>query len=197
LKLTSKGRAILIRTRRLDKIRPADFPDDHFMRIAPALMQRFIDTGRFPAYYRVVSLFGEPLLWWRGFVPIERPPLTASDADLEAAIIEPKDTFIRSKFDASKRRELKVEPDVFAFAHRMHEAFPTLPIKGCDILREESTGKLYAIEINGGGNVWHFSAANFQRPRSEMGGRDGMVRYYDPWPKAARILIRMTREHAA
>jgi hypothetical protein len=84
-----------------------------------------------------------------------------------------------------------------AFAHRMNEAFPAIPVKGCDILREETTGKLYAIEVNGGGNVWHFSSAIFQRSRNQMGGRDAMVQYYDPWPKAARILIKMTREHAA
>jgi hypothetical protein len=196
LALTSTGQVILIRTRRLDKIGPADFPDDHFMRSAPVLVQRFIDTGRFPAYHRVMTLFGEPLLWWRGFSPIERVPLTATDADLEAAIIEPKDRFIRDNFHVKQRREWDVAPDVMAFARRMHEAFPDIPIKGCDILREESTGKLYAIEINGGGNVWHFSSAIFRRSRGQMGGRDAMVQHYDPWPKAARILIQMTRRHA-
>ena len=105
--------------------------------------------------------------------------------------------FIRNKFEVKQRRELEVAPDVIAFARRMHEAFPSIPLKGCDILREESTGRLYAIEINGGGNVWHFSSALFTRSRSQMGGRDAMVEHYDPWPKAARILIQMTREHAA
>jgi hypothetical protein len=197
LGLTSTGRAILIRTRRLGEIRPSDFPEDHFMRRAPVLVQRFIDTGRFPAYHRVLTLFGEPLLWWRSFSPIERAPLTASDADIEAAIIDPKDSLVRGNFDVSQRRELKVAPDVLDFARHMHEAFPAIPVKGCDILREESTGKLHAIEINGGGNVWHFSSALFRRGRAQMGGRDALVQYYDPWPKAARILIHMTREHAA
>jgi hypothetical protein len=196
LQLSSKGRAMLIRTRRLDKIGPADFPSDHFIREAPALVQRFIDTGRFPAYHRVMTLFGEPLLWWRGFSPLERPPLSAPDAVIEAAIIEPKDMFIRDNFHVKQRREWDVTPDVTAFARRMHEAYPAIPLKGCDILKEESTGRLYAIEINGGGNVWHFSSELFARSRNQMGGRDAMVRHYDPWPKAARILIEMTREHA-
>jgi len=197
LQLTSKGTAMLIRTRRLEQIRPADFPADHFLRAAPALLQQFIDTGRHPAYHRVMTLFGTPLLWWRGFSPLERPPLTAPDADIEAAIIEPKDMFIRNNFEVRLRRELAVAPDVFEFARRMDKAFPNIPLKGCDILREESTGRLYAIEINGGGNVWHFSSSLFERSRNQMGGRDALVKHYDPWPKAARILIDKTREYAA
>lgn len=197
LTLTSKGNIQLIRTRRLAAISPADFPPGHFLNQAPALLQQFIDTGENASYNRVMTLFGTPLLWWRGFSPIARPPLTAPDAEIEKAIIEPKDNFIRANFEVKLRRVLEVEPEIAAFASQMHEAFPAIPLKGCDVLKEKTTGRLYAIEINGGGNVWHFSSALFSRSRAQMGGRQAMLAHYDPWPAAAKILIEMTRRHAA
>lgn len=197
LDLTSKGNIQLIRTRRLAAIRGADFPPKHFLNCGPALVQRFIDTGENASYNRVMTLFGEPLLWWRGFSPIARPPLSASDAEIERAIIEPKDDVVRANFEVKLRRLLEVEPEIVAFARRMHEAYPDIPLKGCDVLKEHSTGRLYAIEINGGGNVWHFSSQMFSRSRAQMGGREAMLSHYNPWPPAARILIEMTRTHAA
>lgn len=193
---TSKGTAQLIRTRRLEQIRPFDFPDGHFIRHAPVLVQQFIDTGKNPAYHRVMTIFGTPLYWWRGFIPIERPDLSASDAEIESAIIEPKNQTIRQTFEVKDRRDMHVGPEFFEFAARMHMAFPDIPLKGNDILKEEKTGKLYAIEMNGGGNVWHFSSTIFERSRNQMGGRDALIRHYNPWPTAAKVLIKKTREFA-
>lgn len=193
---TSKGVAQLIRTRRLGKIRPTDFPDNHFIRLAPALVQQFINTGKNPAYHRVMTIFGTPLYWWRGFIPVERPDLSAADAEIESAIIEPKNPAIKEKFEAKDRREMHVGTEFFDFAARMHMAFPDIPLKGNDILKEEKTGTLYAIEMNGGGNVWHFSSAIFEKSRNQMGGRDALIQHYNPWPTAARVLIEKTREFA-
>ena len=193
---TSKGNAKLIRTRRLEHIRPSDFPSDHFLRHAPALIQQFIDTGKKPAHHRVMTLFGKPLLWWRGFCPIERPDLTAEDAQIESTIIEPKHETIKKNYLQKDRRDIHIASEFFDFAERMHGAFPNIPLKGNDILKEEKTGKLYAIEINGGGNVWHFSSSIFERSRNQMGGRGALIQYFDPWPKAAQVLIEKTREFA-
>lgn len=193
---TSKGTAKLIRTRRLEQIGPSDFPDDHFLRHAPALVQQFIDTGKRPAYHRVMTLFSKPLLWWRGFCPIERPDLTADDAQIESAIIEPKHETIKKNYLVKDRRDIHIAPEFFDFAERMHGTFPNIPLQGNDILKEEKTGKLYAIEINAGGNVWHFSSSIFERSRNQMGGRQALIQYFDPWPKAAQVLIEKTREYA-
>ena len=190
---TSKGDIQLVRTRRLHQIQPSDFPPDHFLRQAPVLVQQFIDTGKNPSYWRVMTLFGEPLYWWRGFSPLGRPDLSASDAEIESAIIEPKHPLVKEKFQVSDRRDLNVDQEFLDFATQMDAAFPNLPLKGNDILREIGTGKLYAIEINGGGNVWHFSSPIFRRSRKQMGGRDAMIKHYDPWPAAARALIAKTR----
>lgn len=193
---TSKGTAKLIRTRRLEEIQLSDFASDHFLKSAPALVQQFIDTGKKPAYHRVMTLFGKPLLWWRGFSPIERPDLTADDAQIESAVIEPKHETIKNNYAVKDRRDLHIAPEFFDFAERMHSAFPNIPLQGSDILKEGKTGKLYAIEINGGGNVWHFSSSIFERSRNQMGGRDALIKHFDPWPKAAQVLIEKTREFA-
>jgi len=196
LSSTSKGTAKLIRTRRLEHIRPSDFPSDHFLKHVPALVQQFIDTGKKPAYHRVMTLFGKPLLWWRGYSPIERPDLTADDAQIENAIIEPKHENIKKNYLVKDRRDVNIASEFFNFAERMHGAFPNLPLQGNDILKEEKTGKLYAIEINGGGNVWHFSSSIFERSRNQMGGREALVQFFNPWPRAAQVLIEKTRELA-
>ena len=77
-----------------------------------------------------------------------------------------------------------VPDDVIEFAKIVHRAFPTLPLLGTDILREESSGKLYALEVNSNG--WTFHIANEKRKQvqkdfgvdlySQFGGAKAIAR---------------------
>lgn len=79
----------------------------------------------------------------------------------------------------------------------MSFALPDVPLQGIDVLRENKTGKLYALESNPGGNTWHFSSAFGAILRDEVGdGRAKMLAQYDALPRAARTLIEATRAYA-
>jgi hypothetical protein len=129
--------------------------------------------------------------------PIPRPELTAPDHDIEQAIIETKHPDLKKKFRMHEMRELASEPDILAFAQRIFDTHPTISLQGIDIVREAPTGKLYALEINGGGNVWHFSS-----PRSQMGRERGItkedrINQFGAWRIAAEALIAATARYAS
>jgi len=187
----------LFRTRRLSELRASDFPTTHFLRQAPALVQQFIDTGPNPAYFRVLALFGEPLLWMKVFSPIARASLDAPDQDIERIAVDPRMGAVARAFDAADGISYDVPDDVLAFARHMTTAFPTVPLQACDILTEHQTGKHFAIEINAGGNTWDFSSERVAEGIKMFGGREGLIARYDPWPRAARALIAKVRELAA
>jgi hypothetical protein len=184
------------RTRRMAAFDPTRYPDDHVYRQSRLLVQSFVDTGRMPANWRVLTLFGEPLYCFKSICPVERPALDAPDEAIENAVIEPKHPSIKGAFDYAKMREFAADPEIMAFARRIHRAFPRLPLLGCDILREAGTGKLYALEINGGGNTWHFSSPTFARQRELLGGKDVFTRQLDAFGVAAQVLVDRTEQLA-
>jgi hypothetical protein len=197
LSLTSKGGNIqLIRTRNLAGLSPKRFPPDHALSKGPALIQRFVDTGSFATNWRVLTLFGEPLYCSKSKSPIERPELTADDGAIESAVVEPKHPRAKGEFNYGEFRSFESDPEIMEFATRIYKAFPTIPLQGCDILRECTTGDLYAIEINAGGNTWHFSSSYFARNRKMLGGKEVFVNQLDAWKVAARALIDQTRREA-
>jgi hypothetical protein len=51
----------------------------------------------------------------------------------------------------------------------VHQAFPTIPLLGVDILRDCDTGQLYVIEVNARGWTFHLSSDNYHRILSETG----------------------------
>ncbi|MEP7172692.1 MAG: hypothetical protein ABI705_04290 [Aestuariivirga sp.] len=197
LTLTSKaGQSRLCRTRRLEQLSPRTLPEDHFLRNGPGLVQELIDTGPYPSKFRVLSLFGDPLYCsiTRSMVP--RVPLDASDEEIEASIIDAKNPLSKAADKDEKRTQLAADSAVLAFAREVHGAFPRKPVLGIDILKRESDGKLFALEVNAGGNVWHLSSSK-EKHRKRLGGKEAMVAQFDAWNVAAQALIRMAREHAA
>jgi hypothetical protein len=105
---------------------------------------------------------------------------------------------------------LKHEDDTLELARRVHDAFPTIPLLGIDIIREEKTGKLFVIECNAGGNVWHFSSKTNVPLRRILGGaslvgakkaeevaRQMHIDQFGAFDRAAEVLVRKTRELAA
>jgi hypothetical protein len=194
---TSKGgNLMLLRSRRLEQLRQADFPEGHFLRRGAALVQSFVDTGPEATVRRVLCLCGRPLYVLRSWSPQRRPDLTAPDAEIEASIVDPKHPDLKARFGIFERRSLAPDPEAGEFASTVHRAFPEIPLIGCDVLKDHASGKLYVIEINAGGNTWHFSSTSYARQRAELGGRDAFVNQIGAWTIAAGALIAKTRELA-
>lgn len=192
LTTSSHGRGIaLTRTRRVRYRAPHEFPDGHPGRLGPMLVQRYVDTGAKPGIYRVLTFMGAPLYAY--FIRSGDPPvdLGADDATIENAVVA-------SQAFASAERIFVDDADVLATARAAHESFPDVPLKGCDLIREAATGKLYALEINAGGNTWHFSSAYFSAARNELG--EGFVRMlhgqFDAFRTIAGILAERTMQEA-
>lgn len=197
LQLTSQGgTAFLFRTRRLPELKLSDFPKTHFIHEAPGLVQSFIDTGPYVSKWRVLTMFGDPLYSSTSLSVVPRAELTANDTEIENSVVEPRTDRNREADIEGMRDRLAKDDEILAFARRIHSVFPTLPILGCDVLRRATDGKLFALEINGGGNCWHFSSYAAKH-RARLGGREGMVAQFGAWNVAAKALIRMVREHAA
>ncbi|MBL8894615.1 MAG: hypothetical protein JNJ53_08435 [Rhizobiales bacterium] len=197
LQLTSRGSsATLYRTRRLRELKLSDFPETHFLHDAPGLVQAFVDTGPYVSKWRVLTMFGDALYSSTSVSPLPRAALDASDAEIEASVVEPRTAGNIAADPEGLRDRLAKDDEILAFARRMHSVFPTLPALGCDILRRASDGQLFALEINGGGNCWHFSSYAAKH-RERLGGREGMVAQFGAWTVAANSLIRMVRQYAA
>jgi hypothetical protein len=165
---------------------PASFPKDHPGHYGPMLIQRFINTGLHPAQIRVLTLFGEPLyaeeIRTEEPQPLPEPPTADSVA---AWAITPG--------TVKRVRSFVNDNDVLRLARRAYGAFPDVPLHACDILREEATGRLFILEINSGGNTWHFSSKWGQFQRVEGRRREEQ---FDAFKVAARVLVERTRNEA-
>jgi hypothetical protein len=197
LTLTSKkGWTRLYRTQRLEHLKVHDLPQDHFLRKGPGLVQTLIDTGPHPAKYRVLSLFGEALYSSMTRSAVPRAALDASDEELESSVIDAKNPKSTTADLTGERNRLIEDQEVLALAKRVHAVFPRIPYLGIDILRRESDGCLFALEVNAGGNTWHFSSRK-EGHRTRLGGRQAMVDQFGAWTVAAKVLIQVAHAHAA
>ena len=152
----------LFRTRRARFVAPMDYPDDHPGRLGPMVVQQYVDTGERLTTYRVLSFFGEPIYAMLMRSTIQRVDLGSTDAVIEAAPIA-------YQADANRERLLIRDADVLAMARAAHKVFPEIPMIGCDIIRDARTGDLYVLELNPGGNTWHFSSDSAGEMRARMG----------------------------
>jgi hypothetical protein len=189
---SSHGEGVrLVPTARVRYRAREEFPKGHPGRRAPMLVQQYINTGERLTLYRVLTLFGEPLYcqFMRSRAP--RVELSAPDAVIEAAVIANQ---------AVEEDEFFVEePDVLAVARAAHAAIPEVPLKGTDIIREEASGRLYVLEVNPGGNTWHFSSRFLadQRRRAGPEFERQRLRQFDAFRTAARTLVERTRREAS
>lgn len=188
LDVSSSGRGLyLFRTCRLNGLRPQDLPPDHLAVSKPMIVQSFIDTGARFSIYRSLTLFGEVIYQNLAEAPEAHPPLDSADIILESILPEPPRNRTAPK--------INTEPDVMAFATFIHSAFPAIPLLGCDILRERPSNRLYAIEVNAGGNVWHLSSPRTSNSRT-ITKIQSYLKTFNSYDRAALALIRATRTHA-
>lgn len=153
------------------------------------LAQEFVYTGRWPANYRVVTLFGRTLMSWRceadhRFVPLE----SRWDFKARGGI-----TVVSNKKDS--RYTLAFDAEVIALAERAHAAFPDQPLLGTDIVRDADTGALYVIECNPRGDAWLISSV-MGRMIERANGLD-FAAQFGALDIAAETLARETRHRAA
>lgn len=193
LRKTSHGHNVrLMRTRRLHSLAmgagPAPELDD-------MLVQSFIDTGINPTVWRVMTFFGRAMYCMKSWSPRPRAALDAPDSEIEASIIEPKQPEIVQAHEIAAMRALEHDEEVLAFARRVHDTVPTYPLLGCDIIRDAATRQLYLVEMNAGGNVWHFSSPRAARGLTVI-TREHRIAQYGAWDVAAGVFIEKVRQLA-
>ena len=188
LHMTSKNESIQVfRTRRLSEMTADYFPTAHLAHTTPMLIQRFVDSGPFLEKYRALTLCGEVLYIAQSTNTRPRPDLSATDKELESGMFHADGSVMK----------YGQYPEIHEFAQGIAAAFPSIPRLGCDIIRDVPTGELHALEVNAGGNVWHFSS-KIQAERRAKFPEDVKARYsqYGAFDVAAKALIRATRKMA-
>jgi hypothetical protein len=165
---------------------PSSFPEGHPGRDGPMLIQQFINTGSYPAQMRVLTLFGEPLYAEKIQAEESHPIPEPATADNVAA-------WTITPVTVKRVRSFVHDEDVLWLARRAYGAFPDVPLQACDIIREEATQKLYILEINPGGNTWHFSSKFAQSQRIDGRRREEQ---FDAFRVAAKVLVERTRNDA-
>jgi len=188
LHLTSKNLGIQVfRTSRLSGMAASDFPADHLVHTTAMLIQQLVDSGPHLEMYRALTLCGEVLYIARITNTQRRPELSSPDNVIEASSFRSDGSHV----------EYGQYPEIHEFARRMASAFPAVPLLGCDIIREATSDELYALEVNAGGNVWHFSS-RMQAERRARLPEDMKRRHeqYGAFDVAAKALVRATRRMA-
>jgi hypothetical protein len=179
---------VLMRCERVQDVVPARFPPELTSEEAPIIIQDFIDPGARAQIFRVLVLFGAALLCYRVTADDPRPELDAPDAKLEIG---------RVASNAPGRAiEFVADLEVIEFAKAASQAIPWIPLLGFDIVRESTTGALYVLESNPGGNTWIFSSHAGIESRAIAGGAELFKNQFGAWEVAARALIQATRRYA-
>lgn len=178
----------IVPTEKVSYRQPDHYPEGHAGRLAPLMIQQFIVTGPTARHYRVNTLFGRALYCLLNLSTDVLPDLASVGEELTSTALA------TNSHDPGKRSfELVVEEDVIALAQRCHAAFPTIPLKGIDIIRDQKTGQLYVLELNCTSNTWHISSNYFAPFRTGPITKEKMVAQLGAWDVAASILIERTR----
>ena len=149
-------------------------------------------TGPLARHYRVNTLFGEPLYCMLNERTIPLPRLK----DITAA--HTSTAIATNVQDAGSRRlSLVDDADVLDLARRCHDAFPEVPLKGIDIVRDAETGNLHVLELNCTSNTWHVSSHYFAAYRKGAVTREKIAAQFGLWDVAAKVLAGKTRLFAA
>ncbi|MDX1379225.1 MAG: hypothetical protein R3307_10270 [Anaerolineales bacterium] len=191
-----QGRGVqFVVTENVRFLSPDSLPERHLGRFGPMFVQQFIDTGKFPSEYRVVCLFGTPLLAGKRLSQEARPqPSQSYILNDHRDLITYRDTKRFGFSDVPMGGSFAYDEDILDLARRTYQAIPEAPLNGVDILREAVTGALYVMEVNPLGYTWHFSSGfAAQNPLI-----DGMRReeQMDAFSVAAKVLIERTRAEA-
>ena len=174
-------------------VRTVDVPGrfDELTAIAPDryLVQPFIDHSEdgYPTEYRVLSMFGRAFYCARNRWGNRRPPLAEIAADPHGVIAS------NDKHMGGRVRAICNDSDVIALGERVHNAFPECPVIGVDIIREQQTGRLWVLEANPHGSVWHLSSTLSKTPEHKR----ELYAQFNALDRAADLLIQKARAEAS
>jgi hypothetical protein len=153
----------------------------------PYLAQRFIPTGTYPEGYRVMTVFSRPVY---GRFSRRTEPLPEN---LEA-VADPTALKITSNVSDGAVVEQRTDPEAIALAVKTAAVFPEAPVLGIDVVRHQTTGKLYVLEVNPSGQVWHLSTELGKMEQREYGA--DYYRQFGAIGVIADALIDVTRREA-
>jgi hypothetical protein len=166
---------------------PRDYPKGHPGRWGPMIVQKYIDTGQEIQGRRLATLFGRVLYAYAASTIESNRSLSQTD--------DPEQFKFSGVLGEKITREFVYDEHLLALGGKIHACFPEVPLQSIDVVRDKTTGKLFVLEINPGGNTWHFSSSSAERIRNSLGG----VRLEDQFQAfdvAAEVLIEMTRAEA-
>ena len=152
----------------------------------PYIIQQFIDSGNKPSIFRATMFLGEVLYICKINGVVEK---------LDGII--PENFHNKCRPPAIDVHEFEHYPDVYYFAKKITEAFPDSPILGVDIIKDHKTNELYVLEVNAGGNVWHFSSKS-EANKNKLHPHHiyHKLNQYNAFNTAADALIRATKKYA-
>jgi hypothetical protein len=153
--LGAKGAEVKIKRKTRVRWRPSQTARAIKIGHQQSLVQQFIYTGSWPTSYRVTTLFGRVLFAWRVEASRDRRPLAGPEAFRGG---EQGGGISISSSGRESRFTLCYEKDVLDLGIQAHASFEDFPLLGTDIVRDATTGKLYVLEVNSCGSVWHFSS---------------------------------------
>jgi hypothetical protein len=136
----------------------------------------------------VTTLFGKVLWATTMEASHSRNPLESADAFDKT----PGVNVVASSKGCTGR--LLFDDEIIRFGEAAHVAFPNIPLCGWDIVRRHDDGKLFIVEANASGWVWHFTSPMGMRLQREFGFN--LESQFDGLRKAARILAEVTRTRA-
>lgn len=156
--MTSKGLGIQVfRRQKLESVTEAYFPPSHPIRWSAKgyIVQRFVHTGPYPLNYRATTFLGDVLTLEKFEGKSATPPLTSPDDEIERADFTTKN---------DRKFSFADEADVMDMARNVARAFAGVPLLGVDIIKDMQ-GRMYVVEVNAGGNTWHYSSRMWEADR--------------------------------
>jgi hypothetical protein len=158
------------------------------------LVQDYINTGPELEYQRVLTLFGEPLYALSNHL--------TKPIDLKASDYPTGTVAIATQAYPSERKAATMISDsrYLDIARSAYPAFPDRALQAIDVIRDHDTDKLYILEMNLGGNTWHFSSRMINQvvgsPKRRAEFRKKKLQQFGAFDVAARVLAEKARQEA-
>ena len=180
-----------VKIKRRGRVRYKPPPNGEEVESPYTLVQEFIYTGRWPVSYRVTSLFGQVIHCWRVEADQSRRPLTSPDAFAGG------ETGGGMSIVSSARNSVFTlcdDPEIIKFGTDAHRAFPDIPLLGVDVVRDAVTGRLYVLEVNASGYVWHLDSETGRGIQQDH--KLDFRKQFGAIERAAEALVAQTRANA-
>ena len=186
--IQSTGKDVnMVPTKAIPSLKLADFPEDHLIHKDEYFVQKFLKCGERPTHFRVTVFLNQILFSSCAQSKLEFPSTRSKIKDYLRVTVA-------SNMRENRNTSLYVDDEINKFALFVASKFPSNPLLGIDILRDKISGKPYILEMNTGGNTWHFSSEIGKEYRFDLGGKNQMIRQYKAWDRAAQALVSKLNE---